>query len=136
LLWKSNSKSYVVCRMAPFLMTLDDPNCRNCFGYICDCFKANYFRKYASGLREVFRIGNLSGIDDCCQMGLRSLKGRFHGNHFLIQSTVFFRHSDQCKINFVQCAFIHDGLDRRKCNTRGRPSTISVDSTSIPGNGH
>ena len=34
------------------------------------------------------------------------------------------------------CAFNHDALGRRKRNTRGRPSTISVDNTSTPRKGH
>jgi len=32
-------------------------------------------------------------------------------------------------------SFIHDAIDRRRCNTRGRPSTISVDHTNTPENG-
>jgi len=38
-------------------------------------FDANYFKKYVTDLPEIFRIGSLSGVDDCCEMGLRSLKG-------------------------------------------------------------
>ena len=62
------------------------------------------------------------GIDDCCEIGLRSFKGHCHGNQFLfVQSTHFFRHSDQCVINFVHPAttrstivgVIHE-VDRRR----------------------
>ena len=47
-------------------------------------FEPSYFRKYATDLRELFRIGSLVGIDDCCKTGLRSLKGRCHGNQFCL----------------------------------------------------
>jgi len=30
------------------------------------------------------------------------------------------------------CAFSHDALDRRRCNTQGRPSTGLVDHTNTP----
>jgi len=52
--------------------------------------KANYFRTNATDLREIFRISSVSGVDNCCEMGLRSLKGRCHGNHFLFNPTLFF----------------------------------------------
>ena len=38
----------------------------------CYWFDANYFRKYLTDLREVFRIGSLTAIDeeDCSEIGL------------------------------------------------------------------
>jgi len=65
---------------------------------------------------------SVMGVDDCCEMGLRSLKGRCRGNQFLfIQSAMFFRRSNQCVINFVHSAttrsaavsVIHE-VDRRR----------------------
>ena len=68
-------------------------------------FEPNYFRKYATDLRKFLPIGSITGVDDCCEIGLWSLKGRCHDNQFLfIQSTQFFRHSDQCVINVVYSA--------------------------------
>ena len=68
--------------MTPFLMTLDGHNCWNCFRFILLLW-GNYFRKYATDLRKLFRIGSLSGVDDCCEIELRSLEG-------FIRSTPFF----------------------------------------------
>jgi len=62
----------------------------NASGFYC-LFEPGYFRKYATDLRDIFTIGSLRGIDDCCEIELQSLKGRCHGNQFLfIQSTQFF----------------------------------------------
>jgi len=55
--------------------------------------EANYFRKYVTDLREMSRIGRLSGVglDNCCEMGLRSLKGRRRGSQFFYSiHTLFF----------------------------------------------
>jgi len=80
-------------------------------------FEANYFRKYATDLREIFRIDRLLGLDNCCEIGLRSLMGRCHGNKFsFIQSTQFFRQWPMCN---KLCALIHDALDRRHEVDRG-----------------
>jgi len=74
-----------------------------------------------------FRIGSPAGVDDCCKLALRSLNGRCHGNQFLFtRSTDFFRDRQRPMCNTV-CAFGHDALDGRRCNTRGRRSTSSVD---------
>jgi len=62
------------------------------------------YQKVPIELRQIFRIGSHTGADDCCETGLRSLIGCCHGNHFFIQSTEFFHHSDQCVINFVHSA--------------------------------
>jgi len=43
-------------------------------------FELNYFTKYPTDLRQIFEIGSLTGVDDCCENGLRSLKGSCHGN--------------------------------------------------------
>ena len=67
--------------MAPFLMTLNDPDCRNCFR-LYYLFEANYFRKYATNLRLIFRIGSLMSVDDRCEIGLRSLKGSRTATNF------------------------------------------------------
>ena len=73
-------------------------------------FNANiYFRKYATDLREICRIGSLSGIGDCCEMELRSLKGRCHGNQFLFVHFTFF--SSQRPVFNKLCVFSHDALD-------------------------
>ena len=55
------------------LMTSNGPNCQNCFRFFYNRFQANYFRKYATDLRPVFRIRSLVVADDCCETGLRSL---------------------------------------------------------------
>ena len=39
-----------IFRMAPFLMTLDDSNCRNCFRFLLSV-RGQLFRKYATDLR-------------------------------------------------------------------------------------
>ena len=73
-------------------------------------------------------VRSLRGIDDCCEIELQSLKGRCHGNQFLfIQSTQFFRHSNQRVINFVHSAttrsmvisVIHE-VDRRAISVHRR----------------
>jgi len=63
----------VTCRMAAFLMTLDDPNCRNCFRLLL-LVKAqpSYFTKYATNLRLIFRIDSPAGADDCCTIGSKN----------------------------------------------------------------
>jgi len=38
---------YVFCRMAPFLMTLDDVTAETAAGFYC-WFEPSYFRKYAT----------------------------------------------------------------------------------------
>jgi len=68
-------------------------------------FEPNYFRNYATDLRPIFRIVSCMGADNSCKIGLRSLKGRCHCNHFFTNSIYgFFRHSDVCVINFVHSA--------------------------------
>jgi len=93
----------VTCRMAAFLMTLDDPNCRNCFRLLL-LVKAqpSYFTKYATNLRLIFRIDSPAGADDCCTIGSkkRSLEGRCHGTDFCLFNPHIFCHSDQCVIKF------------------------------------
>jgi len=39
---------------------------------------------YDTYLREIFRVGMLVSVDDCCEIGLRSLKRRCHGNQFVM----------------------------------------------------
>ena len=103
MLRKSNRKSFVICRMD-----------RNCFGFF-HMFETNYFTKYATDLRDIFRI----------EMWLRSLKGRCHGNRFIFtHSTQFFRHSDQCVINSSTGSMVVKST-----------WTISVDNTYTPRNG-
>ena len=58
--------AYVMCRMAPFLMTLDDPKYRNCFRFLLLVREPSHLRKYATNLCEIFRIGSLMGVDDWC----------------------------------------------------------------------
>jgi len=53
--------------------------------------RAQLPRKYATDLRPIFRIGSPTGVDDCCKIGLRLLKGRCHGNHFLSNPRIFHR---------------------------------------------
>ena len=79
-------------------------------------FEPNYFRKYATDLRKFLPIGSITGVDDCCEIGLWSLKGRCHDNQFLfIQSTQFF--SSQWPMCNKRCVFSHDALDRGRYNT-------------------
>jgi len=56
-----------MCRMAPFLMTLDDPNCRNCFRF-------SLLVEFGSrSIISEYMIGSFSGIDDCCEIELRCI---------------------------------------------------------------
>jgi len=71
-------------------------------------FENSYFRKFAPDLREIFGIASVMGVDDCCKMWLRSLKGRCHGNRFFFTPHIFC-HSDQCAKTFS--AVIHDALE-------------------------
>ena len=70
-------------------MTLDDHNCRSCF-----CFftvGSSLVISYVTDFHKIFRIGSLMGVGDCCEMGLRSLKGCCRGNQiFFTLSTKFF----------------------------------------------
>ena len=87
-------------------MTLNGPNCWSASGFY-HSFKSNYLKMYVTDLRPIFSIGSLTGVDDCCKIGLRSLKGRCHGNHFRLfnpHNPRNFLHSDQCVINFVHSA--------------------------------
>jgi len=115
IFWKSNRKSYVFCRMALFLVTWMTLTAETASGFYY-WFKPSYFRKYSTDLRQIFRFGQVMGTDDRCEMGCN--------------------HSRDIAMATNFCAFNHDVLGRRKCNTRGRPSTISVDNTSTPRNGH
>jgi len=84
-------------------MTLNGPNCWSASGFY-HSFKSNYLKMYVTDLRSIFSIGSLTGVDDCCKIGLLSLKGRCHGNHFRLFSPHIFLHSDQCVIYFVHSA--------------------------------
>ena len=112
------------------LVTLDDPNCRNCFRILL-FLRANYLKTYATDLRPIFGIGSRAGVDDCCEIGLRTIKGRYHGKQFcLFDPRDLFRHSDQCATNFVHSATTRPTVVGVQCNTRGRPSTSFVDHTN------
>ena len=87
--------------MASFLITLNNPNCLNCFRFYYS-FEPNYFRNCATDLRPIFRIGRLRR--EWCEIGLHSFNGRCHGNHFFVIQSTHFCHSDQCVINFVHSA--------------------------------
>jgi len=47
-------------------------------------FEPSYFKKYVTNLREIYRIAGFKGVDVCCGMRLRSLKGRCYGNRFFL----------------------------------------------------
>jgi len=92
--------------------------------------EANYFRKYVTDLREMSRIGRLSGVglDNCREMGLRSLKGRRRGSQFfLFNPHLVFRQAISPKRNEV---------GRRSCFTRWLGSrVVSVLDTGTEGPG-
>jgi len=63
-------------------------------------FEANYFRKY--DLHEIFTINRLSGVDDCCEMRLRSLKKRRPAANFcLFNPNLVFRQAISPKRNEI-----------------------------------
>jgi len=109
----------VICRMAPYLVTLNDPNCRKCIRFYwligLSCLKI-----YTTDLCPVFRIGSPTGKDDCCEIGLRSLRDVAMVTCLFVRST-HFCHSDQCVISSVHSATtlstvvgaIHE-VDRRR----------------------
>jgi len=110
--------------MTPFLNDLEWPNSRSCFRFLT-IFRAKLPQSVHVWDRSLpnFRIiGSRADSADCCEIGLLSLKRRWRGNNFLfIQSTQFFRHSDQRVINIVHSAttrstvvgVIHE-VDRRR----------------------
>jgi len=72
------------------LVTLDDPNCRNCFRILL-FLRANYLKTYATDLRPIFGIGSRAGVDDCCEIGLRTIKGRYTmANNFVYSIRAIF----------------------------------------------
>jgi len=80
-------------------MTLNDRNSSGFYYW----FEPSYLKKYLTNYREIYRIAGFKGVDVCCEMRLRSLKGRCYGNRFLFtQSSQVFRHSDQCVTDFAQ----------------------------------
>jgi len=101
LLWKSTRKSCMMCRMAPFLMTLNEPSCRNCFRFYY-WLEPSCFTKYATDLREIFRFGSFMGMDDCSavKLGCERSSDVAMATDFRLFNP-HFRHSDQCVINFV-----------------------------------
>jgi len=114
------------------LMTSSGPNCQNCF------------RFFTTGSRPIISESMRPTFAQFSGCGCRwllwnwiaiALDGRCHGNQFLfIESTHFFRHSDQCVSNFVHSATTRSTL--RRCNSRGWPSTRFVDHANTPGNWH
>ena len=62
VLRKGNIGNFVFCRMAPSVMTSGDPESQNCSRFV---------------LRRFFsRADRPTGVDDCCKIGLLSIKGR------------------------------------------------------------
>jgi len=76
-------QSEVVCDLSNGTLTVDIAS-----GFY-HWFDDNYFRKYATNLREIFSIGSLSGVDDCCEMELRSLRDVATATNFCERRTLF-----------------------------------------------
>jgi len=48
-------------------------------------YEPNFLKMYATNLHQIFRIGSNMvnmGTEDCCEIGLQSLKRCCHGNQF------------------------------------------------------
>ena len=85
-------------------MTLNEPNCRRCFGFLLLARAQLFKKKYEINLRKIFRTGSPTGIDDRCGIGL----------DFLFNPHIF-RHSYQYVTNFVQSAVGVVGVDEVDC---------------------
>jgi len=125
-------------------MTLDDPNCRNCFRFLLLVRLQFFFSKSTRPMFATFSdlYGGLMGINDCCKMGLRSLRDLLWQPTFVYPIHTIFCHSDQCVIDFVHSAttrstvvsVIHD-VDRRRflpATPVHRRTDIDPPGTGIP----
>jgi len=93
-------------------MTLNDPNCRNCFRFLL-LVRVQLFWKYATDLREIYRIASM-GVDNTCEMWLRCDRSRdvaMATDFSLLNPHNFFVTVTTCN---KLCAVIHDGLDGQK----------------------
>jgi len=52
-------------------------------------FELDLLEKYSTDLRRSSPAGRPTGVDDCCEIWLRSVKGRCHVNNFLSFSDIF-----------------------------------------------
>jgi len=120
LTWKANKKSYVICRTAPLSITLNGPNCWNCF-WILLLVRAQLFQC----MRPIFALfsGLVALPAQMIAVKLDCDRSRdvAMATNFCIQSTQFFRHSYHCVIHTVHSAttrstvvgVIHE-VDRRR----------------------
>jgi len=88
---KENVGNFVFCLVAPPRMTSGDPKSQNCFRFVYYSFESDLLKKYATDFRRFFSAGRPTGVDDCYEIGLLSLKGRCHGNKFSSFSDIFRR---------------------------------------------
>ena len=76
---KENIGNFVFCRMAPSVMTAGDPECKNCFRFV-QVLRVRFAQKVRDQSSPFFSAaGSATGVDDCREIGLRSLEGRCHG---------------------------------------------------------
>jgi len=103
LTWKANKKSYVICRTAPLSITLNGPNCWNCF-WILLLVRAQLFQC----MRPIFALfsGLVALPAQMIAVKLDCDRSRdvAMATNFCIQSTQFFRHSYHCVIHTVHSA--------------------------------
>ena len=89
VLGTENVGNFVFYRMAPSVMTFGDPESQNCFRFVL-LLQVRFVQKVFECFLPFFPDGiGLAYIDDCCVIGLLSLKGRCRGNKFLSFSDVF-----------------------------------------------
>jgi len=128
LTWKANKKSYVICRTAPFSITLNGPNCWNCF-WILLLVRAQLFQC----MRPIFALFSGLVVLPAQMIAVKLDCDRSRdvamATNFCIQSTQFF--SSQLPLCNTHCAFSHDTLDRRRCNTWGLSTTPIHRGTDI-----
>jgi len=120
--------------MAPCLMTLGDPNCQNCFRFLL-LVRDQLFQKFATDLREIFRIGSLLGNDDCYDV-VTIAQGTLPWQPIFLYSihTQIFSSQWPCVINSVQSSTTRSTVV--KCNTWGRQRRfLSTTPIHCRGNG-
>ena len=81
---KENVGNFAFCRMAS-VMTSGDSESQNCFQFVL--LQVRFAQKVRDRLSRFSPAGRPTGVDDCCKIGLLSLKERCHRNKFVI-----FRH--------------------------------------------
>ena len=72
---KENVGNFLFSRVAPFVMTSDDPESRNCFRFVLLLLllRVRSTQKVRDRFSSFFSpAGRPTGVDDCCRIGLLS----------------------------------------------------------------